>query len=40
MKLPFEIDLTGKVCVVTGAGGVHALCLPKHLQKQVLRLHF
>ena len=22
MKLPFEIDLTGKVCVVTGAGGV------------------
>ncbi len=22
MKLPFEIDLNGKVCVVTGAGGV------------------
>ena len=22
MKLPFNIDLTGKVCVVTGAGGV------------------
>lgn len=22
MKLPFEVDLTGKVCVVTGAGGV------------------
>ena len=22
MKLPFDIDLTGKVCVVTGAGGV------------------
>lgn len=22
MKLPFKIDLTGKVCVVTGAGGV------------------
>ena len=22
MKLPFEINLTGKVCVVTGAGGV------------------
>ena len=22
MKLPFEINLSGKVCVVTGAGGV------------------
>ena len=22
MKLPFQIDLTGKVVVVTGAGGV------------------
>lgn len=22
MKLPFEIDLSGKVCVITGAGGV------------------
>ena len=22
MKLPFEINLTGKVCVITGAGGV------------------
>ena len=22
MKLPFQIDLTGKVCVITGAGGV------------------
>ena len=22
MKLPFNIDLSGKVCVVTGAGGV------------------
>ena len=22
LKLPFNIDLTGKVCVITGAGGV------------------
>ena len=33
MKLPFNIDLTGKVCVVTGAGGVLCSMFAKALAK-------
>jgi len=33
MKLPFEIDLTGKVCVVTGAGGVLCSMFAEALSK-------
>ena len=33
MKLPFEIDLSGKVVVVTGAGGVLCSMFAKELAK-------
>ena len=33
MKLPFQIDLTGKVCVVTGAGGVLCSMFAEALSK-------
>ena len=33
MKLPFEIDLSGKVCVVTGAGGVLCSMFAEALSK-------
>lgn len=33
MKLPFEIDLSGKVCVITGAGGVLCSMFAEALSK-------
>lgn len=33
MKIPFEIDLSGKVAVVTGAGGIICSCLAQALAK-------
>ena len=33
MKLPFQIDLTGKVCVITGAGGVLCSMFAEALSK-------